>query len=118
MSDERVNDCCFTMFSLVLLLFIFCFILSKTKNNVKKNLFTSLLVRIRENSQRFVKDCFVIRWIVKIVCDVPDKMAASSILAFLMPCDQAFKSAIFWVAKSLFLTITSNQKKQDKTFCF
>ena len=24
----------------------------------------------------------------------------------------------FWVAKSLFLTITFNQKKQDKTFCF
>ena len=24
----------------------------------------------------------------------------------------------FWVAKSLFLTITVNQKKQDKTFCF
>ena len=23
----------------------------------------------------------------------------------------------FWVAKSLFLTITFNQKKQDKTFC-
>ena len=24
----------------------------------------------------------------------------------------------FWVAKSLFLTITFHQKKQDKTFCF
>ena len=24
----------------------------------------------------------------------------------------------FWVVKSLFLTITCNQKKQDKTFCF
>ena len=24
----------------------------------------------------------------------------------------------FWVAKSLFLTITFNQKKQDKNFCF
>ena len=24
----------------------------------------------------------------------------------------------FWVAKSLFLTITFNQKKLDKTFCF
>ena len=24
----------------------------------------------------------------------------------------------FWVAKSLFLTITFNQKKQDKTLCF
>ena len=24
----------------------------------------------------------------------------------------------FWVAKSLFLTITFNQKKQDETFCF
>ena len=24
----------------------------------------------------------------------------------------------FWVAKSLFLIITFNQKKQDKTFCF
>ena len=24
----------------------------------------------------------------------------------------------FWVAKSLFLTITIHQKKQDKTFCF
>ena len=34
-------------------------------------------------------------------------------LAFLTPCDQIRH---FWVAKSLFLIITFNQKKQDKTF--
>ena len=63
-------------------LFILRFILSKSKNKLKKNLFTSLLVRIRQNNQRSLKDCLATRRIVKIFhCDVPDKMAASSKLS-------------------------------------
>ena len=41
-------------------------ILSKTKNKVKKTLFASFLIRIRQNNQSFVKDCFALVWIVKI----------------------------------------------------
>ena len=58
-----LKDYCHTM---PLLLITFCSILSKTKNNVKNTLFTSILVRIRQNDQILVKDCFVIRWITKI----------------------------------------------------
>ena len=60
-----------------LLMSTFCSILSKTKNNVKYTLFASIPVRIWQNNQIFVKDCFVIRRIEKISYrDVPDKMAA------------------------------------------
>ena len=41
-----------------LLLLTFCSVLSKTKNNVKDTLFSSIPVRIRQNNQIFVKDCF------------------------------------------------------------
>ena len=41
-----------------LLLFAFCSILLKTKNNVKNTLFASMLVRIGQNNQIFVKDCY------------------------------------------------------------
>ena len=66
-----------------LLLFTFCSVLSKTKNNVKNTLFTSIPVRIMQNNQIFVKDHFAIRRIAKIFFyrDVPDKMAASSKLS-------------------------------------
>ena len=64
------------------ILFTFCSILSKTKNNVKNILFALKSVRIRQNNQIFVKDCFVIRRIIEIFYrDVPDKMAASSKLS-------------------------------------
>ena len=60
------------------LMFTLCCILSKTKNNVKKTLFTSIPIGIRKNNPRFVRDCFVIRWIVRMFYgDVQDKMAAS-----------------------------------------
>ena len=63
------------------LLFAFCSILSKTKN-VKNILFPSISVRIRQNDQIFVKDCFVIRRTIKIFYrDVPDKMTANSKLS-------------------------------------
>ena len=63
------------------ILFAFCFILSKTKN-VKNILFPSISARIRQNDQIFVKDCFVIRRIIKIFYrDVPDKMTANSKLS-------------------------------------
>ena len=63
--------------------FAFCSVLSKIKNNGKTTLFTSVPVRTSQNKQIFVKDCFNIRRITKIVFfrDVPNKMAASSKLS-------------------------------------
>jgi hypothetical protein len=50
----------------------FCFILLKTENNLKNTLLVSILIRNMKNNRRFAKDCFVIRWIVKILHrDVP-----------------------------------------------
>jgi hypothetical protein len=50
------------------------FYLLKSKINVKNILLASKTSRIGKNNQRFVKDCFVIRWIVKMFYrDVPEK---------------------------------------------
>ena len=46
---------------------LFCFTSwKKTKNNVKNIKFVSIPVKNRQNNRRFLKDCFVIRRIVKI----------------------------------------------------
>ena len=46
------------IYAMSLLLFAFCSILLKTKNNVKNTLFASMLVTIGQNNQIFVKDCY------------------------------------------------------------
>ena len=50
------------------------FYLLKIKINVKNILLAPKTSRIGKNNERFVKDCFVIRWIVKMFYrDVPEK---------------------------------------------
>jgi hypothetical protein len=54
----------------------------KPTNNVKNILFTSISARFLQNKQKFLKDCFVIRRIVKMFHrDVQDKMAANGKLS-------------------------------------
>ena len=47
------------------------FYLLWTENKVKNILFPSILIRIRQNIRKFVKDCLVIRWIVKLILWCP-----------------------------------------------
>ena len=74
-----VKDYCHTLGSWPLLFFTMCFILLKTKDNTKNTLLALIIVKIRQNNRKFVKDCFVIRWTNKIFhYHVPDIMAISN----------------------------------------
>jgi hypothetical protein len=81
-NESKLKDCCHTMSQWA---FFYCLYsvwsCQKFKNNVKNIFFALIPVQFKQNNKRFLKDCSVTRWIVKIYSHVrnsQNKMAANS----------------------------------------